>query len=380
MLLRSELLEDEKIRKAMNDTRYYFSSDLKDFLLGGFCDDIFVEIKKEKSISFEILKSKICHKIDLIKKETKIADFDLYYAINLEKINQKINEISFRDIRINILNYDDIKNTLENTSLNDNFLPADNFNKSEYQYIKVSIKGRNKEYAEQKATKYVELILGFISFSIIDGVESISWTTPPKSLIGLGESYIFVFKSEKYDGYFYFSERFINAQSYSIEERDVDNLNLFLSHFNNANDEVQETICQAVSQYYFGLKEKKVHYAFLNFWIAFEILTLKEKSSPQYGIIEILKSTIKLDSLDEYKIKRLYDLRNEFIHNGNFDIINEIDRNLMRTYLEHFIKYFILCLSEYKVSDLRIIYRFLPKDKQYLQNAEEMIEKVIRLK
>lgn len=377
-LLKAELLDDKTFLGKMDDIRYYIPSSSHFFNDGGI-GKIILQMKSDENYSFDNFTRILYEKMDLIKKENKPEKFELYYSINIEPLDLVINKITVRDIVIEILNHKDIREVFEDEKFKAEKVDK-GFNESDFQYIRVTLWGRNLEYVFQKSLKYVQLILGFISYSKNYHRETISLFGTPKPLIELEFGYIFAFKESEYLNYAVDTDKNLSKKSYKIEELDITNLTIILEAFGKMKDNIQEIICNSMGHYYEGLIEKNVKQSFLNFWMVVEILTLKDKDLPHYKVVERWKSLVVLDAFVEYKIDRLYDLRNKLVHNGNTARINEIDRNMMKDNAELLVHFFIFTLSTFRISEINTLYMFLGQDVDSLIKSKEMIDQTIKLK
>lgn len=299
----------------------------------------------------------------------------MYYPINI-KTNSQIDIIKFRDIHIEIKSYDEVKDLLEVDKLKERF----QFTKSKYKYIKVTIWARNHNYAQKIATKYVEIILGFIAFSQNYGRETITIIGHLQELTQLKLNYIFLFREGNYFIGYSFDDKSDDKKIYDLTGTDISNLNKLLTQFNNAKQEIQEILSKAISVYYSGLAEKDIEYSFFNFWKALEAITLKKKGIPHIEIAKRLKSAlINITKLDEHKIDRIYSLRNNLVHGGIYNI-NQYDRNLLKSYVEYMIAFFMFKLIKYNIEEIQTIFQFLQKDNTTLLKSKDLADLVISLR
>jgi len=376
-LLMSELMLDNKVQSKLRNLRYYFTSE-NDVFFGSELNSIFKEMKEEGRYRYNEFMDKLNKLLNKIKQESKQERFELYYPINI-KTNEKIEAIKFRDVEIEIKSYEEVKNLLENETLKEKF-KFEKLTKSKYKYIKVILWARNKNFAEQVATKYATLILGFIAYSQNYGNSSVTIIGIPKELTQLKLNYIFVFKEDSFVGYCFFEDKSDDKKIYELGQADITNLNKFVSQFNKTDSKIQEILYKAINLYYSGLTEKRINYSFLNFWTALEILSLKKKGVPHIEIIKRLKSIlINLQPLEEHKIDRIYSLRNNLVHDGAYNI-SQYDRNLLKIYLEFFMEFFIFNLSNYNIQEIQTIFQFLQKDNATLKNSKNLIDFVIKLR
>lgn len=376
-LLLLELMLDNKVQSKLQKLRYGFTSE-NEIFFGNELNSIFENMKNEKKEKYSDFMNKFNILLENIKQDSKPEKFELYYPINI-KTDEKINAIKFRDVEIEIKNYEEIKNLLENETFKDKF-KFQKLTKSKYKYIKINLYSRNKNFAEQIATKYANLILGFISYSQNYGNSFVKIIGIPKELTELKTNYIFVFKNNNFQGYYFFEDKSDDKKVYDLSKTDISNLNKFVEKYNKADTKIQEILFKTINLYYSGLIEKSINYSFLNFWTALEIISLKKKGIPHSKIIKKLKSIlVNLKPLEEHKIDRIYSLRNNFIHDGAYNI-SQYDRNLMKTYIELFIEFFLFNLTDYNVQEIQTIFEFMQKDNITLKNSKNLINFVIKLR
>ncbi len=376
-LLMSELMLDSKIQSRLHQLRYGFNSE-NDVFFGYELISIFKEMKEESKEKYNEFMNKLDILLDKIKQDSKPEKFELYYPINI-KTDGKIEIIKFRDVEIEIKSYNEIKYLFESAEFKEKF-KLEKLTKSKYRYIKVVLWARNKTFAEQIATKYATLILGFVAYSQNYGNFSVTIIGIPKELTQLKLNYIFVFKGYAYLGHCYFDDRSDNKKVYNLSQPDISNLNKFVKQFNKIDNKIQEILFKVMNLYYSGLTEKRINYSFLNFWMGLEIIALKKKGIPHYEIIKRLKSIlVNLKPIEEHKIERIYSLRNNLIHDGAYNV-SQYDRNLLKIYVEIFIEFFIFELSDYNIQEIQTIFQFLQKDNDTLKNSKNLIDFVIRLR
>lgn len=376
-LLLSDLMEDNEFQSRLNPLKYYFTPE-NCVGFGSELEVVFKEMKLENKSTFTDFKRKIDLLLQKIQEDLKPVKFDLYYSLNI-KTNEKIDPIEFRDIKIEIKDYEEVKELLEDPALKKE-LDSERLTKPKYKYIKVTLWSRNQNYAEQVATKYANLILGLIAYSQNYGRASITIIGIPKELTQLELSYIFAFKENSYSGCYHFEDKSDDRKAYNLSDEDIRNLNTLVKRFNQANKKIQEVLFKAICLYYSGLTEKRINYSFLSFWTSLEVISLKKKGMPHVEITRRLKSIlVNLSPLGEHKIDRIYSLRNNLIHDGAYDI-SQYDRNLLKTYAENMIEFFMFQLSEYDIEEIQTIFQFLQKDNATLAKSKGLIDFVIKLR
>lgn len=377
-LLISDLMLDNNFQSKLNSLRYYFTTE-NDVFFGNELNSIFKAMKQEGKSTFSDFKEKLDLMLKTIEADSKPVKFELYYPLNI-KTDKTIDIIKFKDIVIEIKHYDDIKVLLEADKLKEQFKYGEQFTKSKYKYIKVTIWARNQNYAQETSTRYVNLILGFVAYSQNYQHSTITVMGIPKALTELKLSYIFVFKEGAYSGYYYFEDKSDDKKVYDLSDADIKNLNEFVKQFNSADKKIQDIIYKSISLYYQGLTEKRINYSFLNFWTSLEIISLKKKGVPHIEIINRLKSIlIGSTSLEEHKIDKIYSLRNNLIHDGAYNV-SQYDRNLLKIYVEIMIEFFMFKLIKRNIQEIQTAFQFLQKDNATLEKSKDLIDFVIKLR
>jgi hypothetical protein len=335
----------------------------------------------------EVIIEDLHNKLDKIKHEIQVKNYLLYYPININELKSEITEFHIGDFVIKLLNYSDVKCSLDKINFTEQNIDNSEFDKTKYQYAKVSICSRNAEYAQEKATECVQLLLSFISFSKTFRKKQLWMWGFPDPLIKLKLNYIFVFEKDIFHEGYYFEDTSDTNKFYDLQNHDINNLNIMISKFNEADSKIKELIHNSMNQFHIGLKEKIVSKSFLSFWTSLEILTLKTRDLSHLKVKNRLKSIIEMSNINEYQndiheyqIERLYNLRNILVHSGNYSEISPYDRNLMKRYVEELFIYFMFNLSKYNYSEINMIYEFLQKDIDYLEKNKQLINKVITLK
>jgi hypothetical protein len=348
-------LEENNIKRKLECMRYHFESFTE-------AEDILVLLQKQNTPDYDLFIKRLCEKLDNIQSNSHTDKYALYYPINITALKSKINEFHIGNITINILNYLDIKNYIDDETLENQVFKAENFDKTKYQYAKVTVWSRNAGYAHQKVTQYVNLLLCFIAYSKTFIKTSVTVAGPPKQLFELKLNYIFIFKNNVYSLSHHFEDTSKATEFYDLEYHDINKLNLMLTQFNGANRKVQEIVNNSMNQYRLGLKEKIISSSFLSFWTSLEILTLKERSLSHNEVKKRLKSVIKMNDIHEYQIERLYKLRNKLVHTGSHSEITQFDRNLMKGYVEELFEFFMSNFSKHSYSEIDENYKYLQKD------------------
>ena len=381
LLLLSDITSNKQFQLRLNKLRYYFGS-YNDPFVGFEFHPIFKEMKLRNGLTFANFKDRLDRLLEEIKQSSKPERFDLYYPLNI-KTDRKIGPLNLDDILIEIKDYDEIKGILESRELNDKF-KNQKLTKHKYKYIKIIVWARNENYAVYVGNKYLHLILGFIVYSENYRIERTTELGIPKSITKIKPNFIFSFKENAFLSYYFFDDKSDNEEIYDLTEEDIMNLNTFITQFNQANKHTKNVLLNVFSSYYSGSSEKKLSFSFLNFWIALEAATLKRKGLRHIEIIRRLKALLKLlllnlTALENHRIDRIYTLRNKLVHEGD-DAISQYDRNLIKTYSEIAIEFFIFDLVKFTPREINQIFEFIQKDQLELAKSKVLIDFVINLR
>ena len=150
LLLDPQLNKDIQLR--LKRMRYYFASEGNIFYAPELYP-IWAEMKQESKPTFADFMQKLDALLNKIKRENKCVEFNIYYPLNI-KSEGNINAIKFRDGLIEVKTYEEIKSLLDDKMVQEDFkFPRfKTFIPSNYRYIKITLRARNGNYAEQVAT------------------------------------------------------------------------------------------------------------------------------------------------------------------------------------------------------------------------------------
>lgn len=389
-LLKLVILEEPKIQRKLEHMKYFLKYVNEPEIQPVFieADDIIISLKKQQKPDYELFVDLFYKKLDDMQRNSHVDKYTLYYPVNITTTKSEITEFHINGITITILNYSDIVNEIDNKKLENEFFKVKGIDETRYQYAKVSVWCRSEEYARQKATPYVNFIVWVISYSKALRNESYILLGFSKPLIRLDLNSVFIFKNGSYSIYHDLKDASNTSEFYELEDRDIENLNQILIQFSESNKKIQEIIYNSMKQYHLGLIEKNSSWSFLNFWTSLEILTLKDRNLSHLKVKERLKCILKMNDIHEYQIERLYNLRNNLVHNGNCSEITQFDRNLMKAYVEILFQFFMFNFSKHRYFEISTIYELLQKDIVFLEEANNsansinlpLINEVVALK
>ncbi len=120
------------------------------------------------------------------------------------------------------------------------------------------------------------------------------------------------------------------------------------NHLRPQNLSIQDCIEDGLIAYHAGTIEKHMGYAFLNFWTSAERFCLKDNHLTERKVMErLLSPLLNKTGITNGELERLYRIRNKMIHEADYGLATEYDRNIMQFYIEPFIAFFIQKLSKY---------------------------------
>jgi hypothetical protein len=381
-ILLSEVMSNDKLNRRLNSLRYLFPTQDDMSALSSPLSKIFKEMKEGDKFTF----SEFEKKVKLMLKDVenyKIEPYEIYYSLNLE-FEDKIETIKFKDVSIEIKDYEEIKEKISKILENEkvkNDLKFKSFKADKFKYAKVKIWARNVYYAEQVSTKYLELLLGFLVY--LKNYQKVTYRLWgfPKERCKLELLCSFPFREETFLLPIYYKENLDSNEFEKINKSELESLNNLVKAFNSFSANRQDVVYKSVLLFYHGMTEKMLEYSFLNFWRSLEVIMLVSRNTPHADIVKILKFVIKnLTDFEKYEIDRLYALRNSLVHGAECNILQE-DINLLKLYAELMVNFFLFYLPpEYNVKEIKAIYKFFKEeDKQFLEKSKSLIDFVINL-
>jgi hypothetical protein len=379
-IILSELLEKYNFQTKFERIRYKPDERAPALFFAEPYNSVLRDLKKNNERSFSKFIEKLEDKIVEIGN-TLPQKFELYYPIPI-RWSEPPEEHILDDVNISFHNPDDICDILSNNHLNEQILRfmKENdcrFSPDRYRYLKVSIFARNVYYAQFHATRYVKLVAGLASFLSLMRRSQITVNRIPYPYLDLDVSLIFSFKSGKYQSLDFVSTN-LGKDQLELDHDQIVIVNQFLNDFNDCSPKIKNALISGFSALFSGLTENRSGYAFFNFWSAVEIFCLKDVSITETEIKKRLTlPPLNRNEIDRYKIERLYNIRNQIVHNAEYETVSEYDRNLMKYYADNFIEFFINRLMKVRADELRQIWQYLSDDEANLRKQKELIERVI---
>ena len=370
----TELNKDQEFnfKKLQNYTKFYYV--LKDnFPLIFF--ELYGKIKSNNDISYKGLKKEINKQFRKFKKR-KIRNYDLYFPINI-KPEKKLSKFQFKDISVDFTNDEKIISKIRSDERTNQALHSNkNFSIHKTVLCKISLKGRNHEYAIQKGEKLFNYVMGVI------GYFETRWSYP-LTIIGftnpiskLNAYCFFIFEDKRYETLYWYNTRENKSQILELKEVAVKDINSTLSKCIKSKQ--QELLFELFTQFYLGVTNKDVDYSFLAFWRVVELGIMKEPNQKQKELVEILESvTLELEHTTKYNLQRFYNLRNDFVHKGIADI-NQNDRNGIKSFAGMIIAIYIKTLRNYNKEEIKSFYYYI-KRKKNISTHLKMAKKIYRL-
>ena len=171
------------------------------------------------------------------------------------------------------------------------------------------------------------------------------------------------------------------APSHELSDDQIGYVNKIFEIFKDSHKTVRDIIQRGFISYHSGLNETRMGYAFLNFWTTAEVFCLKNENITEKEMINRLLSPIKnKNDITKHELERLYEIRNAIVHNAEYELATEFDRNIMQFYVEPFIVFFIGTLSKFPRIQIEKILRYLQDSDESLKEDSEIIDFVINLR
>ena len=380
----SELLEEEGYQKKFEGIRYlWYPQQLVPIFSPPFYE-IFKELKIEGNISFEKFKEKTDCQIEKIKTDVTPKKYRFLYPVRLE-YSSPPEKIESDGITVEFKIYDDIKEIFAEKKLSEELSEyltnySNSFTPSSYQYLEVSVYARNLWFAEKKATRLAQLTISIFAYIQNYGKMTRTFIGPSKEITNLDLEIIFAFSGEGFEGFLFKTTKLGNKRhNFSTEQ--IGYVNDIIKVYKNSHSSIQDNIEDGFISFHSGLTESRSGYAFLNFWTAAEIFCLKNESVKESQIIKRLMSPMKEKSeIVKHELSRLYRIRNYIVHNADYSLATEYDRNLMQFYIEPFIAFFIQNLHNFHRIQIEKIFQYLDESDENLIKDKELIDFVTNLR
>ena len=371
-VLLTELNKDKEFnfQKLQDNARFYYS--MERIMFSPAFRNIYKKLKKENNLTYNRFKEVLVEDIEKVGNQ-KINLYDLYFPINI-KTENKIAKFMINDIEIDFIKDKEIINQiLTNEQVKHELLINKHFSFNKILLCKISLKGRNNAYAVEKAEKIYEFILGVIGFYETYGSSQMTLMGAPKPISKLNQYYIFVFQNKKYSHFLFYKTKEERIQSIDLKKEHVQAINHDIKRVIKSKQKI--LMFRLFTAYLRGLIDKNVDYSFLSFWRIVELGIQKDRSQKHKEIIDILKSLIlELKHRTKYKLERIYELRNNFVHEGIADI-NQYDRNGIKFFAEMIITIYLNTLYKYSEEETKLFYYYV-KRKNNINQHLKMAKKI----
>lgn len=379
IVLISELLEGEHYQEKFNAIQYaWYANSLHPLFFEPFQTAI-TELKIENKHSFHEFKKKVDRELKNIEHQKPVS-FDFLYPIRIEPA-KNLKKMEIEGISVEIKTYDEVETFLSDSKLLDeireyemNYSPHQNL--PSHYYIHVSLSARNLWYAERKAARNAQLIVSIIAYIENYRVERRTLIGPPKSISDLDIEVELAFSEKKFMG-LYPKYHAIGKNNHKLTNKQIDDINTIIKSFETSDPSIQDCIEDGLISYHAGTIEKHMGYAFLNFWTSAERFCLKDKDLSETKVMErLLSPLLNKTGITKSELKRLYKIRNKTIHEADYGLATEYDRNIMQFYIEPFIAFFIQKLSKYPKNKIERIFQFLNHPTSDLSKFDEIVKRL----
>jgi len=378
ILLISELLEGEHYQEKFDAIQYSWYADSLHPLLFEPFETAIKELKLEKKVFFQDFKKKVDRELIKIERQKKLVEFDFFYPIRIQT-TKKLKKMEIEGISVEIKNYQEIENFLSNPQLLSEIREYEmNYSTQlihpSLSYIHISLFARNLWYAERKAARNAQLIVSIIAY--IENYR-VMWRTligPPKPISDLDVEIELAFSEKDFVNLFYKNVA-LGKKNHKLANKQIDDINRIIGLFETSDQSIRDFIEDGLIAYHSGTIQKHMGYAFVNFWTSAERFCLKNHQVTERKVMErLLSPLLNKTGITKNELKRLYKIRNKIIHEADYGLATEYDRNIMQFYIEPFIAFFIEKLSKYPQKKIERIFQFLNDPTSDLSKFDEIVE------
>ncbi|ADZ09377.1 hypothetical protein Metbo_1133 [Methanobacterium lacus] len=318
-------------------------------------------------------------KLNNIKHNSK-KNFKFIFLLNIKRFRLIDEDDSDykneRKIYENVLKIFDIERVvIEKFTIDGAYEDQSNLNKlmqifknSHGETIEISINARDFEFAEKLANSKLDLFLGFFSFMRYRFLKRIDFNDD-KPIDKINAKSCIVLEGDKliYPYLKYVPERTLDSIRNEVNEvRFTNSIDLKirynLSYFEHyielmketKNDKSKKKLWKCLTEflrlYYDACTEKNLPYAFLKFWMIGETIIKKISGKiKDENLLKRLEQVFKVFHNDKFirnRFKFLYLRRNELVHEGNFEQITYVDRNLAKIIADSVLLFYISYMND----------------------------------
>jgi hypothetical protein len=377
ILLITELIEGEQYQEKFDSILYSWNANSLHPLLFEPFKTAITELKAENNPAFEDFKIKVDRELEKIERQD-VIEYNFLYPVRIQP-EKKINKMEIDGISVDIKPYSEVEKLLSSQNLDEEIREyqinySTHVDLSSLWYIHISLSARNLFYAEKKAARNAQLIVSIIAY--IENYRIIRRTLlgPPKSISDLDVEIELVFFKEKF-AYIFPKLNAGGNKNHPLKRKQVDDINSIIESFVTSDPSIQDFIEDGLVAYHAGTIEKHMGYAFLNFWTSAERFCLKENGISERKVMKRLMSPLlNKTGITKSELERLYNIRNKTIHEGDYGLATEYDRNIMQFYIEPFIAFFIDKLSKYPKDKVERIFQYLNDPKSDLSKFDESVK------
>lgn len=379
VVLITELLEKEGYQKKFDSIFYSQNPNSLHPLHFEPFETALIELKAENNPSFESFKIKIDRELERIKRQDVIK-YNFFYPIRIQP-ERRINKMEIDGISVEIKPYAEVKEQLSGRKLDDEIREyqinySTEVNLPSLHYIHISLSARNLFFAERKAARNAQLIVSIIAYIENYRIMRRTLLGPPKSISDLDVEIELVFTEGKFS-YLFPKAKAVSKTNHPLKRKQIEDINSIIESFVTSDPSIQDFIEDGLIAYHAGTIEKHMGYAFLNFWTSAERFCLKTSQVNETEVKRRLHSPLlNKTGITESEIERLYKIRNKIIHEADYGLAIEYDRNIMQFYIEPFITFFIQKMSKYPKNKIERIFKFLNNPDSDLSKFDEVIGKI----
>ncbi|WP_440950240.1 hypothetical protein [Methanosphaerula subterraneus] len=358
-ILTLELMITEKYEERFDEIRflpYPNPSPLMDLTLSG----VIIKLKENGASTFEEFRKKMDEEIHQLNQQ-ELIQYHVHMILNAIPEDTFVPlTFSLGDTTIQIQNVRDLDSVLSH----EKFLVEKNkieelvgfqFPMENRLCFSVSLPARNEFYASKIAQTMRDFFLGLIEWTNHYHSMPILVSGPNEPIDTLDSSIGFIL-----DENHTFHIAFYTAESLRGIRCPIDNdsISNAIHHYSLASNDGKQVLLGAFSTFHYGITESKPAFAFMYFWSSLEQILLKENALRHPDMLNRLyQLIIRQNSIHEFEIDHLLELRNALIHDAAFYRVRPYHRSLIKLYLDTILGFFLSELSPLTLRQIELFYK-----------------------
>ncbi len=326
----------------------------------------------------------------MIQQKPNMKTYYFVFPINFQfplLRNQPIKkEYIINSTKLKILDYYEFisskfYNDVVKKDLDDNY-PNTNLLNQSFQYILISFKGRDVQYSADEAFDKLSIFLSILNLSLYyQRIKDPSFGDKRMAISSIkGPPNFFSYNNrKKYSTMFY-----TNLGNYSKSEKiNSDKYYKFIGFYDaiskiTSRNDFYEMIYRILQIYQAGITETDKASAFIKFWTALEIMTLKKRNMTHTYMNQRIKSIFKKSKIFDRRLADALNKRNDLIHE-QIQNINQYDLNSIKSICEIMLIFIVShCNIFNNFNKIGIFYDHGHKEKETLKTEKKIIEEIIK--